>query len=84
MDAGQRTDRPAGRIDGDQFAHSTFGVGAPCTVRRDRAGCALRFLEKTPKNVLRIPFIERIFPDALYVFLWRDPRGNLASIMEAW
>ncbi len=45
---------------------------------------ALRFLEKTPKNALRIPFLDRVFPDALFVFLWRDPRGNLASIMDAW
>jgi tetratricopeptide (TPR) repeat protein len=42
------------------------------------------FLEKTPKNALRIPFFERIFPDARFVFLWRDPRQNLSSIMEAW
>lgn len=48
------------------------------------ADTALRFLEKTPKNALRVPFIDHIFPDALYVFLWRDPRGNLASIMDAW
>ena len=44
----------------------------------------LRLLEKTPKNALRIPFFDRIFPDALYIFLWRDPRENLSSIMEAW
>jgi Sulfotransferase family/Aspartyl/Asparaginyl beta-hydroxylase len=44
----------------------------------------LRFLEKTPKNVLRIPFFDRIFPDARYIFLWRDPRENLSSIIEAW
>jgi LPS sulfotransferase NodH len=42
------------------------------------------FLEKTPKNALRIPFFERIFPDARFVFLWREPHGNLASIIEAW
>ena len=58
---------------------------------RDRDGAApaadrtaLRFLEKTPKNALRIPFFDRIFPDARFVFLWRDPRENLSSIMEAW
>jgi hypothetical protein len=45
---------------------------------------ALRFLEKTPKNALRIPFFNRIFPDAQFVFLWRDPRENLSSIIEAW
>jgi hypothetical protein len=44
----------------------------------------LRFVEKTPKNALRIPFFDRIFPDALFIFLWRDPHQNLSSIMEAW
>jgi hypothetical protein len=43
-----------------------------------------RFLEKTPKNALRIPFFNKIFPDAQFVFLWRDPRENLSSIIEAW
>lgn len=42
------------------------------------------FLEKTPKNALRIPFFDEIFPEARFVFLWRDPRENLSSIMEAW
>jgi hypothetical protein len=44
----------------------------------------LRFLEKTPKNALRIPFFDRVFPDALFIFLWRDPRENLGSIIDAW
>jgi hypothetical protein len=44
----------------------------------------LRFLEKTPKNALRQPFLERVFPGALYVYLFRDPRPNISSMMEAW
>ena len=44
----------------------------------------LRFLEKTPKNALRQPFLEAVFPGALYVFLFRDPRPNISSMMEAW
>ncbi len=44
----------------------------------------LRFLEKTPKNALRVPFLDRIFPDALYIYLFRDVRANLSSMMEAW
>ncbi|MEA3198110.1 MAG: hypothetical protein QOF32_2162 [Gammaproteobacteria bacterium] len=44
----------------------------------------LRFLEKTPKNAIRVPFFDRLFPDALFIFLWRDPFENLSSIMEAW
>lgn len=41
-------------------------------------------LEKTPKNSLRIPFLKQVFPDARFIFLWRDPRENISSIMEAW
>ena len=44
----------------------------------------LRFLEKTPKNALRVPFMESVFPDALYIVLFRDVRANLSSMMEAW
>jgi hypothetical protein len=44
----------------------------------------LRLLEKTPKNSLRIPLFDRIFPDARFIFLWRDPHENISSIMEAW
>jgi hypothetical protein len=52
---------------------------APVPLRPDS-----RLLEKTPKNALRIPFFNRLFPDARFVFLWRDPRENLSSIIEAW
>lgn len=58
---------------------------------RDRDGAALasghgrfRMLEKTPKNSLRIPFLLKAFPEAHFVFLYRDPRQVLASMMEAW
>lgn len=56
---------------------------------RDRDGLSVgngnaRFLEKTPKNALRIPFFDALFPEARFVYLWRDPRENISSIMEAW
>lgn len=58
---------------------------------RDRNGdppkptqSALRMLEKTPKNSLRIPFLNAVFPDALFVYLYREPHDNINSIMEAW
>lgn len=57
--------------------------------RRDSHGTrvtdeSLKFLEKTPKNALRIPFFDAMFSDARFIFLWRDPRENIASIIEAW
>jgi uncharacterized protein (TIGR03032 family) len=41
-------------------------------------------LEKTPKNALRIPFLAQAFPDARFVYLVREPRANVSSILEAW
>jgi hypothetical protein len=45
---------------------------------------AIRLLEKTPKNCLRIPFIDSLYPDARYIYLYRDPKESIASIMEGW
>lgn len=45
---------------------------------------SVRFLEKTPKNALRIPFLNALFPDALFVFLYREPRANISSLMDGW
>lgn len=45
---------------------------------------AIRLLEKTPKNCLRIPFIDTIYPDARYIYLYRDPKESISSIIEGW
>ncbi|MGR8934575.1 MAG: sulfotransferase family protein [Gammaproteobacteria bacterium] len=47
-------------------------------------GSRFRLLEKTPKNSLRVPFLAKAFPDARFIYLYREPRGNLSSIIEAW
>ena len=44
----------------------------------------LRLLEKTPKNALRIRFLRSIFPDARFLYLWREPEESLASMIEGW
>ncbi|MEC4983954.1 MAG: sulfotransferase [Oscillatoria sp. PMC 1068.18] len=44
----------------------------------------IRFLEKTPKNVLRIPFLKAAFPEALFIYLYRDPRQNISSLLDGW
>lgn len=55
---------------------------------RDREGRPpsgpVRMIEKTPKNSLRIGFFDRIFPDASFLYLYRDPRETVSSMMEAW
>lgn len=55
---------------------------------RDREGGLpsgrIRLLEKTPKNALRVPFFATMWPDSLFVYLYRDVRETLASMIEAW
>jgi hypothetical protein len=45
---------------------------------------SIRFLEKTPKNALRIPFIKALFPDALLVYLHRSFNANVSSLIDGW
>jgi Sulfotransferase family/Aspartyl/Asparaginyl beta-hydroxylase len=52
--------------------------------RRPVADSRVRMLEKTPKNALRVQFLARVFPEARFIYLHRDPRPVLASMMEAW
>lgn len=54
----------------------------------DRDGNAargrIRMLEKTPKNAVRVPFFNAVWPDAKFIYLYRDVRETLYSMMEAW
>lgn len=43
-----------------------------------------RFVDKTPPNCLRIPYLDALFPDATYVFLRRRGADNVNSLIEAW
>ncbi len=51
--------------------------------RRVRSG-PTRMLEKTPKNALRVPFLATAFPDARFVYLYRDVRETTSSMLDAW
>ncbi|VEN73206.1 Zinc chelation protein SecC (fragment) [Candidatus Desulfarcum epimagneticum] len=50
----------------------------------DQRPSKVRLVEKTPKNALRVSFLKAVFPDALFVFLYRNPRQSVASLMEGW
>lgn len=67
------------------------------TAEQARAGhrdAALRFfyqrlgqgwvLDKTCINTLRIPYLHALFPRAKYVFIQRDGRDNISSMMDGW
>lgn len=62
----------------ERFRRRAFGRNGEQVAGR------IRLLEKTPKNALRVPFLAKVFPDALFIYLYRDPKQVLASMMEAW
>ncbi|HJS22560.1 MAG TPA: sulfotransferase [Steroidobacteraceae bacterium] len=80
LDAGHATGPIAQRIIDRVLRNLQDSQGQPAKAGPD----PIRLLEKTPKNALRIPFFDAVFPDARFILLWRDPRENLASIIEAW
>jgi hypothetical protein len=81
LDASQATPQVAEAIAQGAWSRMVDAAGQPVDASR---GQTLRWLEKTPKNALRIPFFNQLFPDAQFLFLWRDPRENLSSVIEAW
>jgi hypothetical protein len=52
--------------------------------RRSPLSWPVRMLEKTPKNALRVAFLAKVFPEAQFIYLHRDPLQTLSSMLEAW
>ena len=44
----------------------------------------INFLEKTPKNALGIDFLNATFPNARFIYMFRQPNSNLSSIVDGW
>jgi len=44
----------------------------------------LYFLDKTPRYYLIIPEIIKVFPDAKFIFLFRNPTHVMSSMMQTW
>ena len=45
---------------------------------------AIRLLEKTPENCLRLPFLLALWPDARILYLTREAHSNVNSLLEGW
>lgn len=41
-------------------------------------------LDKTCINVMRIPYLHALFPQAKFVYVQRDGRDNISSMMDGW
>lgn len=43
-----------------------------------------RFLDKTPRNSLKVSYLASLFPDATFVLLARDGPATVSSLIEGW
>jgi hypothetical protein len=41
-------------------------------------------MEKTPANILKIPYVHSIFPEATYLFIVRNPFSFISSVESKW
>ena len=78
-----------------EFVHRLPGKDeAYVEALRRQAGCLYEqalagtgktyFVDKTPRYYLILPELRRIFPEARFVFLLRNPLAVLASILDTW
>lgn len=44
----------------------------------------LRWVDGTPRSALRIPFLKTICPDAIFIYVHREPSGSVPEMVEAW
>ncbi|AFL75879.1 sulfotransferase family protein [Thiocystis violascens] len=68
--AGADQARPEHRKAALRYFYQRLGVG--------------QVLDKTCINVMRIPYLYRLFPQAKFVFIQRDGRDNISSMMDGW
>ena len=48
-----------------------------------RAG-TIRYVDKTISNCFHLDVIASMFPDATFIYLIREPRANIASMIDGW
>ncbi|TWG94770.1 sulfotransferase family protein [Mesorhizobium sp. J18] len=51
---------------------------------RKKPGDGRRLLEKTVSNTLRVPYVDAVLPDAVFIHLVRDGRAVVESAMRMW
>ncbi|MCP4204932.1 MAG: sulfotransferase [bacterium] len=49
-----------------------------------QAGGRKMIIEKTVGNSLRVPFVNKVFPDARFIYLYRDGRDVVESVDRQW
>jgi len=68
--AGAEQARPEHRTAALRYFYQRLGAG--------------RVLDKTCINTLRLPYLYKLFPNARFVFIQRDGRDNISSMIDGW
>ena len=68
--AGAEHALPAHRAAAQRYFYQRLGAG--------------QVLDKTCINVMRVPYLLRLFPQARFVFIHRDGRDNVSSMIDGW
>jgi hypothetical protein len=68
--AGAEVARPEHRDAAQRYFFQRLGLG--------------RVLDKTCINAMRVPYLYRLFPQARFVYIHRDGRDNVSSLMDGW
>jgi hypothetical protein len=68
--AGAECVRPGHREAAQRYFFQRLGLG--------------RVLDKTCINVMRVPYLHALFPNARFVYIHRDGRDNISSLMDGW
>jgi hypothetical protein len=50
----------------------------------DRIANGRRYLDKAPRNCLRVPYLHALFPGAWFVHVKRDGRASVSSLITGW
>ncbi|WP_261344200.1 sulfotransferase family protein [Stieleria neptunia] len=71
------------RVISDDEAHLRYfrGIAERCIDRSGKSGVRF-FGEKTPEHANRIPLIRRVLPDSKVIYVHRDPRAVVASLLK--
>jgi len=62
--------RPEHRATAQRFYYQRLGKG--------------QVVDKTCINVMRVPYLAKLFPEARFIYIHRDGRDNISSMIDGW
>jgi uncharacterized protein (TIGR03032 family) len=65
-----------------EAADATPEVAAALREELSRVAGGSRLVDDSPRNLLRVPFLHAVFPEATFVYLYREPRRAVFEMSE--